>query len=157
GRMAPPGGANARGTIVVRMSKSLSADFASKLPGYAKAEHQGKTYYRAPAKPGSPGPSIYMAAENVLIVADESEVQRIIEKGPRQARRADFDFVDTTPQIVVAMIQKAPAANPQAAPTSPGAMGPGGMGPGGMGPGGMGPGGMGPGGMGPGGMGRGGM
>lgn len=72
-----------------------------------------------------------------VVVADEAEVQRIIEKGHKQTRRPEFDFLETSPQILIAIINKNnPATGTPAAagaPGSPGSM-PAGM-PGSPGPG----------------------
>ena len=43
-------------------------------------------------------------------MADESEIQRIAEKGSKQVRRAEFDFIETSPQLVIAMLNKSSAA-----------------------------------------------
>jgi len=131
-RFGAPGGpaSKVRGTIVVRMSKSVPSDLVGKVPGISKAVRGGEEYY--PPLPGMGGTTVYIPAPDVLIFADESEVQRIIDKGSRQTRRREFDFIDTTPQIVVAMINKPSAAAAQTTAAPPSAMGPGTMGPGAM-------------------------
>jgi hypothetical protein len=116
-----------RSVAVVRMTKPLDAEKITKMTGYVSAELQGKTYYRpAATNSGAPKPVVYLAAPDVLLVADESELQRIIEKGSQQTRRAEFDFVDTSPQILIAAINKsspATGATPTpSAPTAPSGM-----------------------------------
>jgi hypothetical protein len=119
-----------RAVVVVRTSKPLDAAKIGSLAGFAAAEHQGKKYYRPTAmNPGAPKPVVYLAAADVLLVADEGEIQRIIEKGPKQIRRAEFDFVETTPQILVVTLNKrgpasgtaSAAGAPNSPPVSPGA------------------------------------
>ncbi len=133
---APPGAGSGmektRAVVVVRASKPLDGAKISNLAGFAAAEHQGKKYYRPTVmNPGAPKPVVYLAAADVLLVADEGEIQRIIEKGPKQIRRAEFDFVETSPQIlVVALNKRSPATStppvasaPSSPPVSPGAPG----------------------------------
>lgn len=123
---------------VIRMSKDLPADFMAKVSGYESYSHQGKaTYFRQPGPMRLENkPSVYVAAPQVLVVAGEMEIQRIIDKGFQQVRRGEFDFVETTSQIVVAMLNNSSAepATPAAGGTPGGGM-PGGMAGGGMGPG----------------------
>ncbi|HEY2251458.1 MAG TPA: hypothetical protein VGH74_10380, partial [Planctomycetaceae bacterium] len=143
------GGANApgkvHGLLVVRVSKALPADFTAKLTGYEAATHQGATYHR-PAGPGQGmKPSVQLAAPDIVLVGEESDIKRAIEQGSKQVRRAEFDFIETSPQLVIAMLNK----NSGAGGAPAGGMSPGGMPPGGMAAGGMPPGG---GGMAPGGM-----
>jgi hypothetical protein len=113
-----------RGVVVFRMTKPLDSGLITKLPGLVAAEHQGKTYYRGSgvANPAN-SKGVYLAAPDVLLVANESEIHRIIEKGSKQARRAEFDFVETTPQILIAMVNKpnpsTTTSPPSTAPTGP--------------------------------------
>lgn len=117
----PAGGSEkTRAVIVIRASKNLPADVVTKIPGYESATHKSMTYYR----PSSPQlrnaqPVLCLAAPDVLLVADESEIQRIADNGPKQKRRAEFDFVETGPQIVVAMLQKKSAAGSAPGPSGP--------------------------------------
>lgn len=114
GPAGPPGGAGpaggsekTRAVIVIRATKNLPAEVVTKIPGYEAATHKSMTYYR-PSTPQlrNAQPVLCLAAPDVLIIADESEVQRIADNGPNQKRRAEFDFVETGPQIVIAMLQK---------------------------------------------------
>ncbi len=103
----PDGLSNVRGVIVIRASKPLAADLLAKIPGYEAATHQGAAYYRPSAAPmRASQPALYLAAPDVLLVANESEIQRIAEKGSKQTRRPEFDFIETSPQIVIAMLSK---------------------------------------------------
>lgn len=112
-----------RGLMVVRTLKETPADFLASVQGLEPANHQGQTYYRP--KSAVPGQfqtkmPTYRAAANVLVLGDESEIQRIIEKGAKQTRRPEFDFLETSPHIILAAVGKAtqpvdlPAAQPAA-------------------------------------------
>lgn len=113
GGAGPAGGSEkTRAVIVIRASKNLPADVVTKIPGYESATHKAMTYYR-PSTPQlrNAQPALCLAAPDILLVADESEIQRIADNGPKQKRRAEFDFVETGPQIVVAMLNKNSAAS----------------------------------------------
>lgn len=127
-----PTGANVSGVAVVRTSKTVPADFGRKIPTYVAAEYQGTTYYRSPPQVGpAPTTAVYAPAADVIVVADERQVQRIIDKGPAQTRRPEFDFIETSPHVVIAMLSKPADPSAPAAPAgSPG--GPPGMGMAGM-------------------------
>jgi hypothetical protein len=122
GPTAPP---KPRGVIVVRTLKETPADFLATIAGLEATAHQGQTYYRPKsAVPGQPQLKMptYRATATVLVLGDESEIQRIIEKGGKQTRRPEFDFIETSPHIILATLGgavgdvNAPAAQPAASP-----------------------------------------
>jgi len=120
-----------RGVIVVRTLKETPADFLATIPGLEAVPHQGQTYYRpkaaVPGQPQMKAPT-YRASATVLVMGDESEIQRIIEKGGKQKRRPEFDFLDTSPHFILAALgnaagdvsSPAPAPQPLASPAGHG-------------------------------------
>jgi hypothetical protein len=122
-RITPGSGTNlekTHGVIVLRMSKPLPSDYSQTLKsfGYEEVSLQWKTYHRP--KNVLTEPFMYIASSDVFIIGDEVEIVRIIQKGSQQVRRAEFDFIDPTPQIVVAMINKT-GSSTSGAPGNPSA------------------------------------
>ena len=133
---SPAAFSQVRRVIVIRASQPLAPDLLTKIPGYESATHLSATYYRpAAAQLRTTQPAVYLAAPDVLLVADETEIHRIAEKGSKQTRRSEFDFIEPGSQILVAMLNKSSATTEPAA-GGPGAATPGGGMPGGGMPGG---------------------
>jgi hypothetical protein len=110
--------------MVVRTIKDVPADFLAARDGYEAVIHQGQTYYRPKAfVPGQFPPKMptYRATATVLLMGDESEIQRIIEKGGKQTRRPEFDFIETSPHLILVTLGKAGSpAEVQASQPAPG-------------------------------------
>jgi hypothetical protein len=107
GAGAPGGGGSDKVTIVVQSRVPLSESGLSSDSGFERARIKGRSYYRS--KDPQKVPSMYLADKNRLVLAQESEMQRLLEAGKNLKRREDLDFLDTNQQVVVAYLPKDPS------------------------------------------------
>ena len=90
---------------------------------HEKADHQGKSYYRATDASGE-DPCIYVVNPQTIVVADESALKTAIEQGDQADEGlARFKFVDGSKHFVVAIAPSDPSIlNPKLPPNpNPGA------------------------------------
>jgi hypothetical protein len=79
-------------------------DMSKTSPGTRvdKLTHNGSTYY----KMISPGSEMcaWQPSGTVVVLGSDAHVKRAIERGSKKTRRPEFDFIDSSPQVVLAAL-----------------------------------------------------
>ncbi len=104
-----PGAAGANSgeqfVAVIRTKLPLSDDQLRAGESYDPVSYNGKTYLK-PKNTLTKAPCRYNPDSLRIVLADEPEIKRILDKGKNMARREDLDFVDNTQQLTVAFVPK---------------------------------------------------
>jgi hypothetical protein len=93
---------------VIRLKTALDQEkFRTQANRTEAVEHSGATYYRAPG--GSNGAFqqvAYFPKADVVVLAPENDMKGVIERGTKTTRRADLDFIDSSKQVLIAIVPK---------------------------------------------------
>jgi predicted Zn finger-like uncharacterized protein len=90
--------------VIVVMRCKKRVDMSKSSPGTRvdKLTHNGSTYY----KMVSPGSEMcaWQPSGTVVVLGSDAHVKRAIERGSKKTRRPEFDFIDPSPQVVLAAL-----------------------------------------------------
>jgi len=90
--------ASAKMIGVVRLKKDVAPEDFGDDAESRKREHGAKSYYTAPNNQ-----AIYLADTRTLIVGEEEQVKKAIDRGPSEPRVSRIDFINPRHQVVVVM------------------------------------------------------
>ena len=104
---AGPGGGNDQVVVaVVRFNREPSdtiIDQDDALSPFEKAEHNGTEYL----KPRSIGqPCLYRPTSTTWVFAEEDDIKGVIDRGDKEERRKDMDFVDGSHDLLFVLVPK---------------------------------------------------
>lgn len=120
-RLAAPN-TSARYVTVIRTSTPLKAEeIGTKILKGTSQTHGGKTYYKranGAIAEAALGDSLYFPEPNVAVLSLETEIKGVIDRGSKQVRRKEYDFVNPDTTLLIAFAPKLPP-NPTAAVESP--------------------------------------
>lgn len=93
--------------VVVRTRLPFDETILRNLPIFEAAMHDGKAYFKptqATIDSGEELPSVFRADAKTLVLAMDAALHKAIDQGPVFTPRPEFDFVDTSKQIVIGYI-----------------------------------------------------
>lgn len=106
-------------TVVVRLKKAVDPT-ALKLTekGGALVEYQGKSYYRGSASPDDENKfAVYFPTPTLVVYGTETSVKGAIDRGDKAPYRADLEFVEPAPHLLIVGIPKDRTALGKLSPT----------------------------------------
>jgi len=101
------GGADENVVVVVRTRLPFDVAVLQNLPNFEPADHNGVNYFKptqAAIDAGQDLPSICRTASKVLVLAKEPALRGAIERGEKTAPHPQFDFVDTSKQLLICIV-----------------------------------------------------
>ncbi|MES2793252.1 MAG: zinc-ribbon domain-containing protein [Planctomycetota bacterium] len=113
---------NARQVAVLRTSIPMQPEQIAQAKMHAMPQnHNGKTYYKIGAVlpgAGGYGDSMFFPEPSVMVMAMEADLKEVMDQGPKQIRRREFDFINPGMTVLMAAIIETPL-NPNAIVQSP--------------------------------------